>query len=333
MMKKKILDALLDSGDTYLSGEQISQLFGVSRTAIWKHIKQLRSEGYEIESVTNKGYRLISMPTNYNGISIERALKQNQTMTRFIKEVLYFDSVDSTNQVAKQCGQTETFENTLIVADEQTAGKGRLGRRWESEKGKGIWMSLLLRPNISPENASYFTLIAATAMSRAIEEVVGLQTEIKWPNDIILDGKKVCGILTEMSAELNLIHYLVVGIGVNVSQTDFTGELTNKAVALKTFGSEEKLQRLNIIQIFVEYFEMYYNHFVEAGSLQNVIEYNRKHSATLNKKVVLIKREEKREVYAKDLDAFGRLIIINENNEEEVISSGEVSVRGLNGYL
>lgn len=332
-LKKKIVDALLDSGEAYLSGEQLSQLLGVSRTAIWKHIKQLKEEGYEIESVTNRGYKLIKMPNDYNGFAIERALKENKTLDRFIQDVYYFDCIDSTNQYAKSIALSSGQKNCLIVADEQTAGKGRLGRHWESQKGQGIWMSLLLKPEIAPENASYLTQIAAVAMARAVEEVTGIDTLIKWPNDLILNQRKVCGILTELNAEINLIHYLVIGIGLNVSQQVFEGELTDKAIALNRGQTASRIDRLKIIQMFVVHFETYYNQFVQNGQLLDVVTYAKSHSATLNKRVHLITRDQSREVFAKDLDAFGRLIVVNEQNEEETVVSGEVSVRGLNGYI
>lgn len=332
-MRKRIVDALLDSGEAYLSGEQLSQLLGVSRTAIWKHIKQLKEEGYEIESVTNRGYKLLKMPNDYNGFAIERALMENKTYNRFIQEVHYFESIGSTNQYAKDIASATQNKNCLIVADEQTAGKGRLGRTWESQKGQGIWLSLLLKPEIAPENASYLTQIAAVAMAKAVCEITGTETQIKWPNDLILNQRKVCGILTELNAEINLIHYLVIGVGLNVSQGAFEETISEKAIALNEGNASTTIDRLKIIQKFVEFFEMYYNQFVLNGTLEAVISYARSHSATLNKKVHLITRDQTREVFAKDLDAFGRLIVINEEEEEETVVSGEVSVRGLNGYI
>lgn len=332
-MKKKIVEALMEAKGNFLSGEDISQMLGVSRTAIWKHIKQLKVEGYDIESVTNRGYRLQNTKGHYNEISIEMALKENKTYERFIHRVVFFETVDSTNLQAKKIGQNGDFKNTLLVSNEQTNGKGRLGRTWESQKNHGVFMTLLLKPDISPESAPYFTMIASTAVAKAIYKVTGIQTKIKWPNDIILNGKKLCGILTELSAEINCIHYLVIGVGVNISQETFEPALQDKAVALNLKGVNVNELRLKIIQEFVECFEMYYNQFVLNMDLTEVVDYNRKHSATLNKKVHLINKEQIREVFAKDLDAFGRLIVINEATEEEVISTGEVSVRGLNGYV
>lgn len=332
-MKKKIIEALTSAKENFLSGEEISQLLGVSRTAIWKHIKQLKAEGYSIESVTNRGYRLSLDSRHYNEISIEMALKENKTFERFVHQVQYFDTTDSTNQRAKTIAQNGAFENTLLVSNEQTNGKGRLGRTWESQKNQGIFMSLLLKPDISPESAPYFTMIASTAVAKAIYKVTGIQTEIKWPNDIILNEKKLCGILTELSAEINCIHYLVIGIGINISQVEFDPALKDKAIALNIRDLDSNTLRLKIIQEFVECFEMYYNLFVHNKDLVDVVNYNREHSATLNKKVHLIYKDQIREAYAKDLDAFGRLVVINETEQEEIISSGEVSVRGLNGYV
>ncbi len=326
-MKTEILKMLKEDQSAYISGEAMSQKLGVSRTAIWKNIKTLRAEGYQIESISNKGYRYVDKAYDLNKSECELAFESST----FIQRVVFFESTDSTNAQAKILGNQGPVVNTLVIADEQTLGRGRLGRSWDSGKGKGLWMSLLLKPDLQPERAACMTIIAAAAMSKAIDELAGVKTQIKWPNDIILNHRKVSGILTELSAELSHINYLVLGMGVNTGHETFDSSLEDKAISLYQ-ASHEKINRLSLAKAFVTHFEDDYNRFVNEGSLEGVINYNRTHSVTLNKEVAIIKGEETRRVKAIDIDELGNLIILNENNEKEKIYYGEVSVRGINGY-
>lgn len=328
-VKAEIMKLLRAQQGEYVSGEEISKQLKVSRTAVWKNINLLRNEGYEILSVTNKGYRLISDVKELNEVELKYALKDY----KLIEEALFFDTIDSTNQKAKSIGSQLDFCQSLIVSDEQTSGKGRLGRQWESEKGTGIWMSLLLKPNFTPDLASRITLMAAAAMSDAIESETGLETSIKWPNDIVVGGKKVCGILTELNAELNHINYLVLGIGVNVNTKNFDDEIKDKATSLSLESNNKWINRLNIIKLFVEKFEIYYNQFVNENDFRPVIEYNRRKSITLNKEVEIISGNVKKIAFALDIDMNGNLIVKNSNGSNEAIYYGEVSVRGVNGYV
>lgn len=328
-MKNKILKVLIDQKDGYISGENLSQMFGVSRTAIWKHIQTLKKEGYQIVSVTNKGYHLKRKSSDVDQIALEQ-ITHNSGL---IKHVLYLDQVDSTNVEAKRIAQTSDFNQTLIVAREQVKGKGRMGRSWSSEKDSGIWMSLLLKPSLSPDMVSKVTLIAAAAASRAIEEETGLITGIKWPNDIVINRKKVCGILAELSAEHGHIHYLVVGVGINVSQSAFEDSIVDKATSIVIENHGKSVNRLNIIKRFVETFEMYYNQFVNDGLYDSVVEYNIKKSVTIGETVNITIGDQSRTAFAKTIDDAGNLIVTNENGAEEAIFFGEVSVRGINGYV
>jgi BirA family biotin operon repressor/biotin-[acetyl-CoA-carboxylase] ligase len=328
-MKNKILKVLIDQKDGYISGENLSQMFGVSRTAIWKHIQTLKKEGYQIVSVTNKGYHLKRKSSDVDQI----ALEQITCNSNLVHQVLYFDQVDSTNNEAKRLGETSDFMESLIVAREQVKGKGRMGRAWISEKDSGIWMSLLLKPSLSPDMVSKITLIAAAAASGAIEEESGLVTGIKWPNDIVIERKKVCGILAELSAELGHIHYLVVGVGINVSQSVFDESIADKATSLMIENRGKPVNRLNIIKRFVEIFEMYYNQFVHDGLFDSVVAYNIKKSVTIGEKVNITAGERTRTAFAKTIDNAGNLIVTNEDGTDEAVFFGEVSVRGINGYI
>ncbi len=328
-MKNKILKVLIDQKDGYISGENLSQIFGVSRTAIWKHIQTLKKEGYQIVSVTNKGYHLKRKSSDVDQI----ALEQITFNSGLIKQVVYLDQVDSTNMEAKRIAQTNQFNEALIVAREQVKGKGRMGRSWFSEKDSGIWMSLLLKPSLSPDMVSKVTLVAAAAASRAIEEETGLVTGIKWPNDIVINRKKVCGILAELSAELGHIHYLVVGVGINVNQSAFEDSIADKATSIVIENHGKPVNRLNIIKKFVEIFEMYYNQFVNEGLYDSVVEYNIKKSVTIGEKVNITTHDRTRMAFAKTIDEAGNLIVTNEDGADEAIFFGEVSVRGINGYV
>ena len=228
-MKSEIL-RLLKESDDYISGQQMCDRFHVSRTAVWKAIEQLKKEGYEIEAVRNRGYRLLESPDIMSEAEI-RSLMDTEWAG---KNIVYFDEIDSTNNRAKELGEKDGAHGTLFVADRQVAGKGRRGRVWESPKGISIYMTILLRPDLIPTKAPMLTLVMAQSVAEGIREVTGMETGIKWPNDIVMNGKKVCGILTEMSAQLDYINHVVIGIGIN--GVDAVSELS-KAQATGFYGS------------------------------------------------------------------------------------------------
>jgi len=327
-MKSRIIEALKENTHTFLSGEELSQKLGVSRTAVWKVIKQLKEEGYEIESVSRKGYRLIQEGDSLNAVALKLELKES----KLIQHIEHFESVDSTNTYAKNIAAEGAVEGTLIIADEQVKGRGRLGRMWTSPKGTGIWMSLILRPDIEPIHAAKMTQIAAAAMNEAIVRVTGLDAGIKWPNDIIVSRKKVCGILTEMSAELNTVNYVVVGIGVNVNVEEFPEEIRETATSLK-IESGKSLKRKDIVVEFVKQFETLYNAYIKEESLQSTLNYCRTHSVTIGQKVRIIHKNETLFGEAMDLNQDGELLVKFENGEVKPVFYGEVSVRGLTDYI
>ena len=195
-MKEKIL-ALLRTSNDYISGQAICEKLGVSRTAVWKNINALKAEGYIIDAVNNKGYRLVGEPDIVTKEKIEAAL----TTSVIGRELYYYDETDSTNIQAKLAGETDGTHGALFVANEQNAGRGRRGRAWSTPKGTSIAMTFLLRPDVPIENVSRLTILSALATARALADTAGLQAQIKWPNDVVVGGKKICGILTEMSSE------------------------------------------------------------------------------------------------------------------------------------
>lgn len=318
-MREKILE-ILKGSDGYVSGEEISHVLGISRAAVWKHIRNLKNEGYKIESVTNKGYKLGGIPDKLDIDKIHEMLK-----TKVIgQRIEYVNSTDSTNNECKRL--EDKTDGTLVIADAQTAGKGRLGRVWESPHGSGIWMSILLKPDVSLESVSQITLVTGMAVCRA----VGIDAMIKWPNDVVIDGKKICGILTEMSAEIERINYVICGIGINVNTPSFPEELQDKATSLFV-ETAKKHEREKIAADVLNEFEKLYNVFTEKGFSFLADEY-RKMCVTLNKDVRVIYRNNELTGKAVDIDDSGNLIVETENGQITV-HSGEVSVRGIYGYI
>lgn len=325
-MKDKVL-AFLKGQKEYRSGEEISQKIGVTRAAVWKVIKKLQAEGYEIESSTKKGYRLLNTPNVVTPSEIKHNLK-TETLGQVI---CYQERLDSTNNKAKALAREGAKEGLLVITDHQTQGKGRLGRVWESPAGTGIWMSLVLRPNILPQHASQLTLVAGLSMCETIQEVTGLEAKIKWPNDIVVNGKKVCGILTEMSAEIEGINYIILGIGVNVNMAYFSEELPY-ASSLALEGKRE-YSRKEIIKRFLEKFEDDYYNYKLKPDLAVIMERYEKSCISLHKKVKLLMRNEEIIAKATGITKDGGLLVVFEDGTSKEVLSGEVSVRGIYGYV
>lgn len=263
-LRKELLDAFTNAGEAYLSGQHLADLVGCSRTAVWKHIEELRKEGFELEAVRKKGYRIVKTPEKITADEIRLGLT-----TDFIgKNIHYEESVESTQKIAHRFASEEVPEGTVIIAEEQRSGKGRMNRKWHSPKYTGIWMSLILRPNIPLTKAPQLTLLTAVAIVQAIEEVTGLTPEIKWPNDILINGKKITGILTELQAEADRIHSIIVGMGINVNQKkeDFPNEIQDTASSL-FIEKGETISRASLIRSIFKQFEKLYLLYLEQGFL------------------------------------------------------------------
>lgn len=324
--KEKILAILMDNRD-YVSGQEICDRLGLSRTAVWKHIQSLKEDGYEIDSVNNRGYKLLAEPDSINASQISQYLN-----TKWLgKTIIYEPVMDSTNIQAKRLGENDGVSGTVVVTEKQTAGRGRRGKSWVSPEGN-CYFSMLLRPDVRMDRAPVITLIAAMAMAKAIRETVKLDTQIKWPNDVIADGKKLCGILTESSTDLEYIHYVVVGIGVNCNQVEFPEELRNMAASICQLTGQ-KVNRARLLAVFFDCFEEYYDIFLQTEDLSRLSdEYN---GLLINrgKEVKLVEKNGERILTAIGVDDMGGLIVENSDGNRETIISGEVSVRGLYGYV
>ncbi len=326
-MKNKIIKYLKEAGD-YVSGQELCAKLGVSRTAVWKVIRQLEEDGYCIEAVRNRGYRLNESETVYNQSEIESLLK-----TRWAGRTLVFlDEIDSTNNEAKRQAEAGAPEGTLVVAELQNAGKGRRGRSWVSPEGNGIWMSLLLRPTFEPYHASMLTLVAAMAVEEGIRKVTGLDTGIKWPNDIVTDGHKLCGILTEMSTDVDSIQYVVVGIGINANTAEFPEEIRSIATSLKLACGRE-INRAALVAEVMSSWEKYYEIFLNSLDLSALkADYNRR-LVNVNREVKVLAVRGDYTGISKGINDAGELLVELSDGEVREVMSGEVSVRGIYGYV
>ena len=326
-MKKEIL-SMLRSAEGYVSGQQLCDRLKVSRTAVWKVIEQLKSEGYDIEAVHGKGYHLVSVPDVISQAEIESRLQ-----TKWVGcSVFYCPVIDSTNTKAKRLADEGAPHGTLVAAGHQSAGKGRRGRVWESPEGTGIYMTLLLRPELKPEQAPMLTVLMAQSVADAIQTVTGITPGIKWPNDIVMDGRKVCGILTEMSTEMTWIHYVVIGVGINVHQQTFPEELKDKASSLDLAGAKS-VKWAELVAEVMRNFEIYYEQFEKEGDLSVIWERYNEMLVNRDREVRVLEPGHEYNGHALGIDKNGELLVRRENGQVETIYAGEVSVRGIYGYV
>lgn len=326
-MKTEILTILRESVG-YVSGQQLCEQMHVSRTAVWKVIEQLKKEGYTIEAVRNKGYRLTGSPDVMSSAEIESLLETAWAG----RDVLYLDETDSTNVQAKKLGEAEGKHGTLIVSDRQTAGKGRRGRGWDSPSGASIYMSILLRPDILPDKAPMLTLVMALAVVRAVREITGEEAGIKWPNDIVLNKKKICGILTEMSAEIDYINHVVIGVGINVNTEDFPEEIKKTATSL-FIETGKKWKRSEFIAAAMKYFEEYYEIFLKTQNLKMLQEIYNGFLVNKDAQVRVLEPGNEFDGCALGINETGELLVRKSDGEITKIYAGEVSVRGIYGYV
>ncbi len=314
-MQEKILDFLRRKLD-YVSGEEVSHRLGVSRQALWKHIQELKDTGYDIVAVPHLGYRLVSIPDRLLPCEISRHLN-----TKFMgKKIYYFDEISSTMDMATELGIKGSPEGTLVLAETQTKGRGRLGRNWFSPKYKGIYLSLILRPEILPHQASLLTLFSAVSICEAIKEATGLDAQIKWPNDILIHHKKSAGILTELNAEMDEIRFVVIGIGLNVNNDKKT--LTSGATSLKE-QKKENVSRIELLKEILRKIEVNYLIFKAEGG-RPILEKWRDYSITLGKRVKIFSHRKHIEGVAADIDIDGGLLVRNDSGLTQKVTAGDV---------
>jgi len=314
-MKERILDYLSKETD-YLSGDQISKNLGISRQGLWKHIQELKDSGYEIEAVPHLGYRLQSCPDRLFPFEVSRKLH-----TKFVgKKIEYFDYLSSTMNLAMQLGMQGVANGTLVLAESQTKGRGRLGREWYSPKYKGIYLSLILRPAISPAASPILTLLSAVSICEAVKKVCDIDSQIKWPNDLLIHNKKLAGILTEMNAEVDKVNFVVIGIGLNVNNDKKS--LIAQATSLK----EQLDQQVNRIALLQELlFRVEENYFLlEKKGNKAIIDKWRNFTLTLGKRVKVYCQDKHIEGMAVDIDTDGALLIRKDSGVIAKVTSGDV---------
>ena len=326
MSQQRVCRALQEAGD-YLSGQELSRTLGISRAAVWKAVEVLRRQGYDIEARTGRGYRLVGAPDILTQETVERYLIRPRDNFRVLSET------DSTNSACRRLALEGAPDGTVVLADCQTAGRGRRGRSFQSPAGKGLFFSILWRPDCAPEQLLPLTALSAVAVCRAIRQVCGAQAQIKWPNDLVLSGRKLAGILTEMALEGESGHvsHVVVGIGINVHQrlTDFDGEVVQIATSLD-LALGGSVCRAQLAAALLEEMDILRREVLFAPE-KWLAEYR---AACLNigKTVQLIWGEEREPAQALAVDDRYGLVVRHRDGRVETLRSGEVSVRGLYGY-
>lgn len=345
-MKAKILELLREKKDrvaagapeseAYVSGQELCEQFGVSRTAVWKAIGQLKKEGYVIEAVQNRGYRLLDQTEEvYNQADIQSRLK-----TKWVAHPLqFFDSIDSTNIRAKLEAEQGAKSGLLVVSDMQSAGRGRRGRGWESPAGINIYYTLMLKPDFSSDCAPMLTLVMALAVAKGIRQTLRRDSEeaaakvgIKWPNDIVVDGKKVCGILTEMSMEQGYIQHIVIGVGINVRKQEFPEEIRDRAAAIDE-QCGFRISRSQLIADIMEAFEEDYEIFLQTHDLKGLRASYAELLVNQDREVCVLDPKGEYRGIAKGINDQGELLVERPDGTVEEVYAGEVSVRGIYGYV
>jgi BirA family biotin operon repressor/biotin-[acetyl-CoA-carboxylase] ligase len=317
-IKEQILEALHKKKGRYISGGELGAQLNVSRTAVWKHIQALREERYVIESSAKSGYRLLSTPDLLLPYEVKRGLQT----TQLGQEIHYFKETGSTNDIAKELASEDAQEGTIVIAETQKSGRGRLGREWISPKG-GVWLSVILRPQINPEHAPKIAIIAGLAVVKTLTGLYNIECKLKWPNDVLIKEKKVCGILTEIDAEMDKINYIVVGIGINanVDLNSFPVEIKKGATTLKNELKRE-VSRVRLVQRLLEELESNYTLFNEKGFSQLREEW-KKFAGTLGRRVRIITQDKIIEGEAVDIDGDGALLVRLDDGSVEKVISGD----------
>ncbi|MDX1953105.1 MAG: biotin--[acetyl-CoA-carboxylase] ligase [Verrucomicrobiota bacterium] len=315
--------AALRKGNS-VSGAELASALSISRAAVWARIEELRSLGYEIEASPHEGYTLRKVP---DVLHADDLLSRLHHVTVIGRDFRVFQETTSTNDIAEKLARDGVREGVVIFAESQTKGRGRLGRKWVSPPGKGLWFSILLRPAIPPQSVTWMTIAAATALVRAFRTIPGIKPDIKWPNDILINGKKVAGILTEMSAELDKVRHLILGIGidVNLEKSDLPAELQQIATSLR-IESGHKINRAELAALLVRNLDHDYER-VTSGRFAELAEEWEEHCTTVGQEVEIIMGDRTIQGRAEALDADGALLVRTEHGRLERIIGGDVRTR------
>ena len=319
-MPEKIIN-LLKNYNKYLSGAKISAELGITRAAVWKKIVSLRKKGFIIEAAPSKGYLLVKSPV-LSAEYIKSAVKGG-----LWKDILVYDLVTSTNELAMSLATKEDLKaNTVIIADSQKKGKGRLGRTWISAPGRNIYMSVAFKPGLATRDATMLTLLTAVACAHAIKKISGLQVRIKWPNDLVLSGKKLGGILAEIRADIDKVNLAVIGIGINVNMAkeDFTDEIRSLATSIKQESGKFCSRNELVIEVLRQ-LEHFYGMLINLGKYPLLKEWKIL-SSTLGKSVKVVIGDETLIGLAEDIDDNGMLVLKLDSGLRRQISAGDVTL-------
>ena len=319
----RILSALRAAGEDSISGAELAHQLGVSRAAIWARIEELRGLGYDIEASPHQGYRLISVPDVLHAEDLVSRLGKTSVIGRDIR---VFEATASTNDIVEKLARDGVKEGVVVFAESQTRGRGRLGRKWVSPARQGLWFSVLLRPRLQPQEVTRITIAAAIALVRALDSTAGVRAEVKWPNDILLRGKKVAGVLTEMSAELDSVKQVILGIGVDVNQSagDFPAELRRLATSLR-LETGRSLLRAELATAILRELDRDYARLAD-GQFEAVADEWEARCTTLGREVIIQVGDRRLQGRAESLDTDGALLLRTQHGHLERIIGGDVSV-------
>ena len=315
-----LLTLLSENPMIVISGEKIARQIGVSRSSVWRWTQRLRALGVRVNGHPRTGYRMERMPDVLSPSLLRRRLRDSP----FGKRIYHYFKTASTNSIALELGHAGEPHGALVVAEEQTGGRGRAGRTWHSEKTSGIYMSALLRPGISPILAPVITMAAGLAVRDAVQEETGVAADLRWPNDVLADGKKICGILTEMYAEPSQVRFIIVGIGVNVNHTAIPAELAGIATSLRLIGGKP-VSRIQLLVRLLRHLESYYNRFLAEGAQPILSRFAEVSSYARGKRVRIHTGTETYVGTTDGLEANGLLRVRRDDGQSAVVISGDVS--------
>ena len=315
-----LLALLAENSTIVISGAKIAKEIGVKRQTVWQWVQRLREAGVKVDGHPRTGYHIERAPD----VLAPQLLAHKLRGTPFEKRIFHFFKIDSTNTVAMRMGEQGEPHGTVVIAEQQTAGRGRAGRSWISEKSAGIHATILLRPRISPVHASALTLAAGLAARDAIAEETGLTPDIRWPNDVLLNGKKVCGILTEMQAEPDRVHFAVVGIGINVNQQKMPPELASIATSLR-METGRIHSRLDLLARLLRSLDHYYNEFIAQGTAPILRRFSEVSSYFQGKRVHITTSNESFDGTTAGLETTGILRVKRDDGRIESVISGDVA--------
>lgn len=320
LINKRLVLMNLKKASEYVSGEELSNQLKISRTAIWKYIQELRKDGYIINSSTKKGYQLISSPDIVSTEELSAYLNTNS----FGRNYNYYESIDSTNTTAKFLAEQSADEGAVILAEEQLNGKGRLGRQWISPHGLGLYFSIIVRPNIPVTQASQITLVIAAVIAKVLNSKYNIPAKIKWPNDILINEKKICGILVEMSSDIDNINYAVIGIGINVNNTEdsFSGITAKYLPTSLLLETSLRANRVMLLAEILNKLELAYDEFIKVG-FQGFKSMWETYAYSLGKEISVITSMDNFQGILSGIDNSGALLL-DIDGEKKLIYSGEI---------